>query len=313
MTTELTVVNQPLFPSEQELSTLKDMAGTFVKSGLLPSSVNTPEKAILIMLKGRELGLPPLQALSGLHVIEGKPGLSSETMLAMIYKQVPGAQIQFVRSDTKGCEIDAARPGGKPQKFSFSEQDAQRAGLLGKQNWQKYPQSMYRARCISAMARAVFPDAIQNCHTPEELENADAPAPGETKAANISQALRSEPKEVVAEVVNIRNEPQVPNSVGSGFLNNVPIIAPKEQEATSPDQFDPIGDYEIKLQDPLLKGKRLKEVKPDALRKYLDQLNNHFKGKAITGVFLEFMTRAEEYLSTLDKPVDQEPSFESFQ
>jgi hypothetical protein len=49
-------------------------------------------------------------------------------------------------------------------------EDAHRAGLSGKGPWKSYPAAMLRARAISAMARAMFPDALSGVvYTPEEL------------------------------------------------------------------------------------------------------------------------------------------------
>lgn len=60
MSTELVIRNQgSLFPSETEWKMLKEQATMAVKSGFLPRAVDTPEKAIVIALKGRELGIPP--------------------------------------------------------------------------------------------------------------------------------------------------------------------------------------------------------------------------------------------------------------
>jgi hypothetical protein len=146
----------------------------FLQSGFLPNHVKTMAQAITIAWKGHELGIPPLQAFSSITVINGKPCLSSELMLALIYSRVKGAKVTFKtppEKQSQECTIEMQRPGGDPQVFRFSMDDAKRAGLLGKPNsaWEKYAQSMLRARAISAGARAVFPDAIMGCYTPEEM------------------------------------------------------------------------------------------------------------------------------------------------
>jgi hypothetical protein len=151
---------------------IKEQAKVAMVSGLMPKSITRPEQAAIIALKGRELGIPIMQALASISVINGKPALSAELMLALIYKRVPGARVVFKTPKEKQhleCEIEAFRGASPGQVFTFSMQDAERAGLLGNPSWKKYPQAMLRARCISAMARAVFPDAIMACHTPEEL------------------------------------------------------------------------------------------------------------------------------------------------
>lgn len=159
-----------LFPSESEWKMLKEQAEMVVKTGFLPSAVNTPEKAITIALKGRELGIPPMQAYSHIHVIQGKPTISSELMLSLIYRNCPGAKINYILSTSEACEIEATRPGHSPYRFKFTILDAQNAKLTNKDNWRNFPAAMLRARTIAILARAVFPDAIMGCsYTPEEL------------------------------------------------------------------------------------------------------------------------------------------------
>jgi len=166
MSTSLQVV----IPSVQEVQVLKDLGTTLVKSGFLPNTVKTPEQAIAIMLKGKELGIPPMQSFGSIAIVQGKPTISAELMLALIYRNFPSASVHFVRSDEKECTIAAKRPNGKESIFTFTLEDAKRAQLLGKSSWTQYPAAMLRARCISAMARAVFPDALMGAsYTPEEL------------------------------------------------------------------------------------------------------------------------------------------------
>ena len=149
---------------------MRQQAQTLLMSGFLPSSIKKPEQAIAIMLKGREIGIPAMQALSQINVIQGKPTVSAELMMALIYRSFPDAKINFEQLDDKGCVILAQRPGGKFQRFAFTETDAKAAQLLSKDNWKKYPRAMYRSRAVSEMARSLFPDALMGCsYTPEEL------------------------------------------------------------------------------------------------------------------------------------------------
>lgn len=150
---------------------MKDQASVLVASGMLPSTVKTPQAAVAIMMKGIELDIPPMQAFSHINIIQGKPTISAELMLSLIYRKYPNAEIDFVRVDGTGCEIMAARPGRKQIKISFTEEDAKAAQLNSKENWKKYARAMYRSRAVAEMARTVFPDAIAGCsYTPEELD-----------------------------------------------------------------------------------------------------------------------------------------------
>ena len=182
-----------LAPNTWEM--MKDQAVTLVKSGFLPYSIKTPEQAIAIMLKGRELGIPAMQAFSHIHIIQGKPTISAELMLALIYKNCPEAKIEYTRYEPDGCTITATRPGHKPAVFTFDEADAKAAQLLGKENWKKYARAMYRSRCIAEMARSVFPDCLMGCsYTPEEL-NPDAKMDEEGQFIDVTPIVDSNPRQ----------------------------------------------------------------------------------------------------------------------
>lgn len=164
--------HSPVFHAKDEWELLQRQAKAAFVSKLLPDSVKTLEQAIVIALKGKELGLPIMEALSSISVIRGKPTLSAELMLALIYRRIPGVRVTFTTPPEKAheeCTLIFQRPHGDPQTFRFSIEDAKRAGLLMNPSWGKYPQAMLRARTVSAMARAAAPDAVLGCLTPEEL------------------------------------------------------------------------------------------------------------------------------------------------
>ena len=152
-------------------SELEAVSKIAMKSGLMPQGM-TPEKFMIIAMKGAELGLPVLQAIQGINVINNKPAISAELMLALIYKRVPTAKIVFIESTNLICTISAKRASDdQPSEFTFTMADAEAANLLSKGVWKSYPSAMLRARCISAMARAMFPDALMGAsYTPEELD-----------------------------------------------------------------------------------------------------------------------------------------------
>lgn len=167
------------FPTDLEWQTIVNMAGPLVKSGLLPKAVDTEAKAVAIMLKGRELGLPPMYALSNINVIQGKPVCNAELMLAIIYRDL-GSQVILNETPEgerhKRCVLSYTRPGWPERKrHEFTWDDAVKAGLTGKDSWKGYPDAMLRARCISAVARMAFPDLIGGLYTQEEIESNDLP------------------------------------------------------------------------------------------------------------------------------------------
>lgn len=152
---------------------LREFGQVLVKSGLLPAGIKTPEAAVVIILKGRELGLPPMQALSHVHVINGKPTLSAEVMMAMALQR--GHRVVVAESTSEKATVTGQRlesPGkfGPEQKLTFSMEDARTAGVTGNQTWKKYPAAMLRARAISAFMRMFAPDVLMGAsYVAEEL------------------------------------------------------------------------------------------------------------------------------------------------
>lgn len=179
-----------------EWEIMKEQANILMRTGFLPAAIKGPEQCIAIMMKGKEIGMQPMQALSHINIIQGKPTISAEGMLALVFKAYPGTKLDYIQNDDESCEIEVTKPGGKLNRWSFSIEDAKKAGLTGKDSWNKYTRAMLRSRCISEMCRAMFPDAIQGIsYTPEELEDS-------------FEVKYEEPKrEVVKEVPKVSNTP----------------------------------------------------------------------------------------------------------
>lgn len=253
-------LQQNYLPQTQEYSLLKEIAVTGFKSGLLPTSIKTQEAAIVIALKGRELGIPPMQAFSHINVISGKPTMSSELMLAQIFKCVPKAVINYVQTDSQGCIIDAARPNCKLSRFSFTKDDAEKAQLLSKDTWKKYPDAMYRARAISAMARALFPDALMGVsYTAEELgAEVELDESGSEVIRDVTP--KEKPKNETAPIVETKKDEQKqtidqkPTSTESNFLK-------------------------YKIPSGSLKGKTFEEIELGQLDGYMDAIHFHYIDK----------------------------------
>lgn len=152
-------------------ATLKEQADILLKSGFLPQSIKTPEQALAIAMKGREVGFPMMQSFSHINIIGGKPCISAEGMNFLIRKNFPNARIGIIERTDLACKIKVKRDENDiPAEFSFTIEDAKRAQLMANPSWQKYPKAMLSARCFSDMARTIFPDAIGGIsYTPEEL------------------------------------------------------------------------------------------------------------------------------------------------
>lgn len=156
-----------------EWRAMREQAEVLVQSRFLPQDVNTAEKAVAIIMTGRELGIPPMMAMRQIHIIKGKPTLSAQLMSALVLRNLPGAVLQVVETTDQRCIVEAKRPEyTKPSRFVWTMEDAKRAGLTSNDNWRKFPRDMLRSRCISEACRAVFPDVSNGIYTSEELDPA---------------------------------------------------------------------------------------------------------------------------------------------
>lgn len=189
-----------IIPVGQEWADIKNLSQVLVSSGFLPKAVDTPQKAVAIMLMGRELGVGPMEAFSKISVIQGKPTVGAELMKAMVHKKLPTARFSLVKSDDKICTFSAARPGDTPIDFSYTLEEAKAMGLVNKDNWQKQPKTMLRWRCISQVCRVVFPDCLSGIsYTPEEL-GADVNENGEVIEVVSSQPALSKTATTIEQI-----------------------------------------------------------------------------------------------------------------
>lgn len=159
----------PLLPAQSEWALMLDMARSLVPTGFLPETIKKPEQAVAIMLKGRELRVPPMYALSNIVIVKGKPTVSAEMMLALIYRDHGKKAIRVKESTNERCTVEYRLDGWEgTSEYTFTIADAKLAGIY--QNmWLKYPAAMLRARCISSVARMAFPESIGGMYVPGEL------------------------------------------------------------------------------------------------------------------------------------------------
>lgn len=153
------------------------IAHTLKAGGLIPAGLATPQAVFTVIMTGRELGLSTMQSLRSIHVINGKPTLSADLMVALVKRRKDVCHyFKLVESTADHATYETERDGEPgPTRLTWTMQQARTAGLGGG-NWKKFPDAMLRARCGSALARAVYPDVVGGLYDPDEL-GMDARAP----------------------------------------------------------------------------------------------------------------------------------------
>lgn len=164
-----------------------ELANRIYDTEFVPKGLRGSEPATAAaMLYGREIGLPPMTSLGGIHVIEGKPGLSAEQMRAMVF--AAGHEIEFTESTGATCTIRGKRRGQERwTAVTWTIDMARAAGLATKHIWKSYPRTQLQARCTTELCRMIFPDVIHGFRSVEELQDmtgddGTAPAAGEQPA-----------------------------------------------------------------------------------------------------------------------------------
>jgi hypothetical protein len=145
-------------------------AEVLAKSALLPDALRgKPADVLVVMVTGHELGLKPMQALRGIHVIKGKPSLSADLMVALCKRSEACKYFRLVSSTPKACTYETLRINEpEPTPMTWTIEMAQAANLMGNDNWKRHPDAMLRARCASALARAVYPDVVGGLYDEDE-------------------------------------------------------------------------------------------------------------------------------------------------
>lgn len=219
----------PYTPSN--MAEAEQLSVRLAQSALLPDGLRgKPGDVLVTLITGHELGLSPMQAIRGLHVVKGRAVMSADLAVALTKRHPSCRYFRVVASDDKAATYETLREGDpEPTRMTFTAEQARQAGLGG-DNWRKYPAAMLRARCSLALARAVYSDIMLGVYDPDELgvpapaptpmmeERTVAPPPPAVvapvpehakpkreQAPKAKAAPKAEPKVVEAEVVPMRS------------------------------------------------------------------------------------------------------------
>jgi hypothetical protein len=134
---------------------------------------NTQE-AMAIMLLCQAENLHPAVAMRDFHVIQGRPALKADAMLARF--QQAGGKVEWKEYTDEKVTGVFSHPQGGTLELSWTLAKARAIGIANKDNWKNYPRAMLRARVVSEGIRSVYPGCVVGVYTPEEVQDF-APTP----------------------------------------------------------------------------------------------------------------------------------------
>lgn len=163
-------------PSTYAMGLMKELCHDLVSSGFAPGHFkNNPMALYLAAMRGREMGLAPLESILETFWAApgGRLGMYANKMLDLMHRK--GVRSKFITETKDRCEILFTPPDGhEPYTAVFDFEEARTAMLVkADSNWIKWPSDMNKARCIARGWRALsgaFQGAA-NMYAKEELED----------------------------------------------------------------------------------------------------------------------------------------------
>jgi len=199
---------------------LQAMATVIAKAGSF--GFKTMEQAAALMLVAQADGLHPAKAATHYHIINGKPSLTADAMLARF--QSAGGRVNWDMYGDGVVTGTFSHPKGGSVTITWTYERAKKAGVG---NLEKFPAAMLRARCISEGVRTVYPGVIVGMYTPDEIStfHVEAQQPIQIQAS--------------PQTIDVEPVPEVPSVIASA--KNMQELVEAFQYATR--GWDPSTEY----------------------------------------------------------------------
>ena len=175
---------------------LSAFAAVAARSGMVPAAYqNKPDAVIIAVQMGSELGLSPMQSLSNIAVVNGRPSVWGDAMPGLCRQSALCDDIEewFTgEGEALTAHCKATRVGKKPVIQEFGVADAKKAGLWGKSGpWTQYPRRMLQMRARGFALRDAFPDVLRGLISYEEAQDIPIERPQDTFSGTTINAERT--------------------------------------------------------------------------------------------------------------------------
>jgi hypothetical protein len=153
------------------------LAGQLASSDLVPKCFRgKPQDLFLCWSMGYQVGLTPEQSMQCIAVINGKPAMWGDDMLALCMSHKDFEDIietPIIKNEAViGYTCIVKRKGKADKESVFTLEMAKKAGLLAKGGvWNQYPERMLKLRARGFGLRDAFPDALKGIKPREEVED----------------------------------------------------------------------------------------------------------------------------------------------
>jgi hypothetical protein len=146
------------------------LAEHFWKSGYF-TDVKSMSQAVVKIVAGEELGIPPMAAMQGVHIIKGKPSMSAN-LHAVQVKRSEHYNFRPVETTEELAKIEWFEDGVSIGFSEYTIAQAKKAGLVKTDSgWARNPEDMLFARALTRGIRRWCPEIMIGtpAYVPEEL------------------------------------------------------------------------------------------------------------------------------------------------
>jgi len=158
-------------PARRSYDEIQRMAESIAKSKLF--GVTSVDQVIALMLMAEAEGRHVASAMQDYSVIQGKPSLKADAMLARF--QQAGGKVKWTCLTDERVSAIFSHAQCEPVEIDWDMARAKQA-QLNNPMWKKYPRQMLRARVISEGVRTAYPGVLGGLYAPEEQIDFEPPA-----------------------------------------------------------------------------------------------------------------------------------------
>lgn len=160
--------------SPQNLNEALTISKQLATSDLCPKSFGgKPENVLAAIMMGHELGFGVMQSLSNIAVVNGRASVWGEAVSALILNSgICEYLLDSVSGEgkTMAVTIKTKRTGMPEYSYTYSWADAEKAGLTGKDTYQKYPKDMLYWKCLGRISKRIYADILKGIAIRENMD-----------------------------------------------------------------------------------------------------------------------------------------------
>lgn len=272
---------------------MSQMAEAIAKSGLF--GMKDTNSVLALMAVAQAEGMHPATAARDFHIIQGRPALKADAMLARF--QNAGGKVDWKDYTDEKVTGVFSHPNGGELAVTWTIEQASKIGLVKPgSGWQKFPRAMLRSRCISEGIRSVFPGSVQGFYSVEEVSDFEPPKTKDMGSIVVDPGTGEVDLMTIKEDVPVKDStPDIPKGNFGNMIHKLHLYVPGQEEPYATylnleDWIEGFLDIFKRIQDSQKFDDKEKTRKYNLLRQANDAFTKTWSGNQTA----KFLTRIAE-------------------